>query len=436
MTRQMKTSGVEWIGDIPEKWKTGKLRHLARLKTGNTPSKENGDLYYEGGIFLWIKPEDLNAFSPVLKTKEKLNELGLEFARNVPPYTPLVCCIGSIGKYGISDQIACFNQQINAVIFNEVFIDKKYGLYYISSQKEQHWFYANGNVVKILNTEGQGNIVFPIPPLSEQKAIADYLDAKCAKIDVFIAKQKTVVEKLKEYKQSVITEAVTKGLNPAVPMKSSGVEWIGDIPEKWDVFRIKNVAFLKGRIGWQGLKSDEYQEDGPFLVTGKDFKNGKIDWMSCVHITEERFDEAPEIHIRENDLLITKDGTVGKVAIAKNCPLKVSLNSGVLLIRSKNNSFFDQKFLYYVLCSNIFWMWFLSTLNGNSTIIHLYQEDFSNFRFSLPPLSEQKEIADYLDAKCAKIDAFIAKKQTVIEKMTEYKKSLIYECVTGKREIV
>lgn len=436
MTRQMKTSGVEWIGDIPEKWKTGKLRHLARLKTGNTPSKENGDLYYEGGIFLWIKPEDLNAFSPVLKTKEKLNELGLEFARNVPPYTPLVCCIGSIGKYGVSDQIACFNQQINAVIFNEVFIDKKYGLYYISSQKEQHWFYANGNVVKILNTEGQGNIVFPIPLLSEQKAIADYLDAKCAKIDDFIAKQKTVIEKLKEYKQSVITEAVTKGLNPAVPMKSSGVEWIGNIPKKWNVFRIKNVAFLKGRIGWQGLKSDEYQEDGPFLVTGKDFKNGKIDWMSCVHITEERFDEAPEIHIRENDLLITKDGTVGKVAIAKNCPLKVSLNSGVLLIRSKNNSFFDQKFLYYVLCSNIFWMWFLSTLNGNSTIIHLYQEDFSNFSFSLPPLSEQKEIADYLDAKCAKIDAFIAKKQTVIEKMTEYKKSLIYECVTGKREIV
>lgn len=213
-------------------------------------------------------------------------------------------------------------------------------------------------------------------------------------------------------------------------MKTSGVEWIGNIPKKWNVFRIKNVAFLKGRIGWQGLKSDEYQEDGPFLVTGKDFKNGKIDWMSCVHITEERFDEAPEIHIRENDLLITKDGTVGKVAIAKNCPLKVSLNSGVLLIRSKNNSFFDQKFLYYVLCSNIFWMWFLSTLNGNSTIIHLYQEDFSNFSFSLPPLSEQKEIADYLDAKCAKIDTFIAKQKTVIEKLKEYKQSVITEAVT------
>lgn len=293
-----------------------------------------------------------------------------------------------------------------------------------------------GGTIPSVNNVKLKNFLLPNPPLSEQKAIADYLDAKCAKIDAFIAKQKTVIEKLKEYKQSVITEAVTKGLNPAAPMKTSGVEWIGDIPEKWNVFRIKNVAFLKGRIGWQGLKSDEYQEDGPFLVTGKDFKNGKIDWMSCVHITEERFDEAPEIHIRENDLLITKDGTVGKVAIAKNCPLKVSLNSGVLLIRSKNNSFFDQKFLYYVLCSNIFWMWFLSTLNGNSTIIHLYQEDFSNFSFSLPPLSEQKEIADYLDAKCAKIDAFIAKKQTVIEKMTEYKKSLIYECVTGKREIV
>lgn len=436
MTRQMKTSGVEWIGDIPEKWEINKIKHFFKVLGGATP-KSDEESFWDGGI-VWITPVDIYENQNEIKDSlRKITQSGLKScgAHLLPADSIIVSTRAPIGLIAISKVELCTNQGCKSLVpQGNVF--SKYLLYYLTTQAKVLNEFGRGTTFLELSSFSLSNFKFPYPPLSEQKAIADYLDAKCAKIDAFIAKQKTVVEKLKEYKQSVITEAVTKGLNPAVPMKTSGVEWIGNIPKKWNVFRIKNVAFLKGRIGWQGLKSDEYQEDGPFLVTGKDFKNGKIDWMSCVHITEERFDEAPEIHIRENDLLITKDGTVGKVAIAKNCPLKVSLNSGVLLIRSKNNSFFDQKFLYYVLCSNIFWMWFLSTLNGNSTIIHLYQEDFSNFSFSLPPLSEQKEIADYLDAKCAKIDAFIAKKQTVIEKMTEYKKSLIYECVTGKREIV
>lgn len=436
MTRQMKSSGVEWIGDIPEKWDVCKVINcLLNIGSGTTPQ---GLEYYENEYIPWLNTGDLND-AYIEKTEKSVSEKALSdysVLKRFDKGSVVVAMYGAtVGKLGIVSFPLVTNQACCVMTPNE----KLYNmfLFYLFMAGKTHLISLSlGSGQPNINQNTVKTFDIPFPSFSEQKEIADYLDAKCAKIDTFIAKQKTVIEKLKEYKQSVITEAVTKGLNPAAPMKISGVEWIGNIPKKWNVFRIKNVAFLKGRIGWQGLKSDEYQEDGPFLVTGKDFKNGKIDWMSCVHITEERFDEAPEIHIRENDLLITKDGTVGKVAIAKNCPLKVSLNSGVLLIRSKNNSFFDQKFLYYVLCSNIFWMWFLSTLNGNSTIIHLYQEDFSNFRFSLPPLSEQKEIADYLDAKCAKIDAFIAKKQTVIEKMTEYKKSLIYECVTGKREIV
>ena len=442
----MKTSGVEWIGDIPEKWDVCKTFRLLSMPITDGPHET--PFFVDEGI-PFISAEAISSGSGLINFSNKRGYISEDYYKECcKKYTPQVDDIYMIKSGATTGRVAYVSKDIDfkftiwspLAVFraNKQLSYPKYIYYFLLSdsyqkQIETKWSYGTQQNIGMRNIE---KLFVCIPPLSEQKEIADYLDAKCAKIDDFIAKQKTVIEKLKEYKQSVITEAVTKGLNPAAPMKTSGVEWIGDFPEKWNVFRIKNVAFLKGRIGWQGLKSDEYQEDGPFLVTGKDFKNGKIDWMSCVHITEERFDEAPEIHIRENDLLITKDGTVGKVAIAKNCPLKVSLNSGVLLIRSKNNSVFDQKFLYYVLCSNIFWMWFLSTLNGNSTIIHLYQEDFSNFSFSLPPLSEQKEIADYLDAKCAKIDAFIAKKQTVIEKMTEYKKSLIYECVTGKREIV
>ncbi len=424
MTRQMKNSGVEWIGDIPEKWKTGKLRHLARLKTGNTPSKENGDLYYEGGIFLWIKPEDLNAFSPVLKTKEKLNELGLEFARNVPPYTPLVCCIGSIGKYGVSDQIACFNQQINAVIFNEVFIDKKYGLYYISSQKEQHLFYANGNVVKILNTEGQGNIVFPIPPLSEQKAIADYLDAKCAKIDDFIVKQKTVIEKLKEYKQSVITEAVTKGLNPAAPMKTSGVEWIGDIPEKWNVRKLFQV-FTQVKNKNQGMVETN-------LLS---LSYGKIRQKNI----ETSFGLLPESFETYN--IIDKNDIVLRLTDLQNDQksLRVGLStqrgiitSAYVTMRAKNPHM--ASYLYYLLHTFDIEKGFYGM--GDGVRQGLNWDELKHLSFVLPSLSEQKKIADYLDKKCAEIDSLIEKKQQFLTELATYKKSLIYEYVTGKKEIV
>lgn len=212
--------------------------------------------------------------------------------------------------------------------------------------------------------------------------------------------------------------------------KDSGIEWIGEIPQNWKTLRIKNVAWLKGRIGWQGLKSDEYQETGAYLITGTDFDNGKINWDTCVHITQERFDEAPEIHIIENDLLITKDGTVGKVALALNCPQDVSLNSGVLLIRNTKDIKYNSKYLYYILLSDVFWNWFTSNLNGNSTIIHLYQEQFYNFSFSYPTIDEQQAIADYLDKKCGEIDKVVEAEKSVIEKLKEYKQSIITEAVT------
>jgi len=192
---------------------------------------------------------------------------------------------------------------------------------------------------------------------------------------------------------------------------------------------------LNGRIGWQGLTSAEYKEEGPYLITGTDFKNGRIDWNTCVHITEERYEEAKQIQIRNGDLLITKDGTIGKVAIVSSLDGKASLNSGVLLIRPIKRDLYIIKFMYYVLLSQVFWMWFESTKTGNSTIIHLYQEKFKEFSYALPLLEEQKQIADYLDKKCSSIDKLISNKEKLIEKLTEYKKSLIYECVTGKREI-
>ena len=211
-------------------------------------------------------------------------------------------------------------------------------------------------------------------------------------------------------------------------MKPSGIDWIGEIPRSWNIKRIKYLAQLKGRIGWQGLTSDEYTDVGPFLITGVDFSDGGINWESCVHITEERWAEAPEIHIKNGDLLITKDGTVGKVAIVENLQGKASLNSGVLLIKTSGK--YNKKFLYWTLLSEEFWTWFRLKNAGNSTIVHLYQNDFAEFSYTFPDATEQQAIADFLDKECAQIDSIATDLEKQIALLQQYKKSLITETVT------
>ena len=278
-----------------------------------------------------------------------------------------------------------------------------------------------------------GNTYIPLPPLSEQTKIANFLDKKCAQIDSIIEESKKSIEEYKSWKQSVIFEAVT-GKNLSCKKKDSGIEWLGEIPENFIITRIKHIATLAGRIGWQGLTSQEYSDEGCYLITGINFSNGEINWESCVRVPYSRWEEASQIQIENGDLLITKDGTVGKVAIVNNMPDKTSLNSGVLLIR-QNKKVCSTRFLFWILQSNVFWKWFNYINAGNSTIIHLYQHDFSNFSFPNPSIEIQNEISNYLDAKCAQIDSLISEKQSLIKDLAEYKKSLIFEAVTGKRRV-
>ncbi len=211
-------------------------------------------------------------------------------------------------------------------------------------------------------------------------------------------------------------------------MKDSGVRWIGEIPTSWNAKRIKYMASLKGRIGWQGLTSDEYQDEGAYLITGVDFDNGRIDWENCVHVPMKRWEEAQEIQIQNGDLLITKDGTIGKVAIVSDMPGETSLNSGVLRIIPIEG--YSRRFLYWVIKSDEFWTWFNYKNAGNSTIVHLYQGDFAEFLYAFPSFEEQEAIADYLDAHCAELDSIIADLEKQIETLKVYKKSLITEAVT------
>lgn len=211
-------------------------------------------------------------------------------------------------------------------------------------------------------------------------------------------------------------------------MKESGIDWIGKIPEEWEISKIKFTTQLNGRIGWQGLTSAEYKEEGPYLITGTDFHNGTINFETAVHIDEKRWLEASQIQVENGDLLITKDGTVGKVAIISGLDDKASLNSGVLRIQTIDE--IDRRFLYYVLLSDEFWMWFNYTNSGASTILHLYQNVFDEFTFTFPQKNEQQKIADFLDKKTAQLDKAKALLEEQIQKLKDYRASLIYETVT------
>lgn len=207
-TVPMKDSGVEWIGEIPEGWSVCRIKRVAEIVTGNTPSKASGGLNYSDDGLMWVKPDNLLGNVPVKDTSEHLSDDGCMLAKVVPANTPLTCCIGTIGKVGYSEKAVAFNQQINAICFEES-VDTRFGLYCLMAQDEQQKCFANGNVLKILNAEAQGRLFIAIPSLSEQRIIAEHLDMQCQMIDENCAANNVTIQKLKEYRQSLIYEAVT-----------------------------------------------------------------------------------------------------------------------------------------------------------------------------------------------------------------------------------
>jgi len=190
----------------------------------------------------------------------------------------------------------------------------------------------------------------------------------------------------------------------------------------WTRTTIKQSSYLKGRIGWQGLRASEFTRDGPYLITGTDFKDdGTIDWNSCYHVSMQRYEQASNIHVKNGDLLITKDGTIGKVAYVLSCPEKALLNSGVFLLRCSDGSY-DHRFMFHLLRSPIFDEFLRVNLAG-STIHHLYQHIFEGFEFPIPDINEQKAIANVLDV----VDEDISKTESLIIKLKAVKQGMLHD---------
>ena len=429
---ELKDSGIPWIGQIPKHWEIKRLKFiLNERKENNKPVKtdfilsltnEKGVIpYSEKGAQGNISKDDITGYKLAYPNDIILNSMNVV-----------------IGSVGLSSYFGAISPVYYALYSKENSNIKFYNYIFQTSVFQNSLKGLGNGILEIrmrIPMSNLNNVFLPLPPLNEQKEIAEFLDKKCEIIDKRLSNLERKIKSLKEYKKSLISECVTKGLNPKnMEFKDSGIPWIGQIPKHWKISKIKYECFLKGRIGWQGLTTAEYIEEGAYLVTGVDFLNGNIDWQNCVRVSEWRFNQAPEIQIKNNDLLITKDGTVGKIALTKDTPKQATLNSGVMLIRPKNKNYYE-KFLFYILSSDQFWLWFSYINSGNTTIIHLYQNSFDNFSFTIPPLNEQKEIAEFLDKKCEKIDRLNENYTKQITALKEYKKSLIYECVTGKKEI-
>ncbi len=274
------------------------------------------------------------------------------------------------------------------------------------------------------------------PPLEVQNSIVEYLDKKNSEIEKFIRNKERLIEILEDQKKSEITRIIVEGVEGNEALKELDQTDIPYMPFKnksSEIKRLKYLASLKGRIGFHGLKTSDFTNEGPFLITGTDFIEGRINWDTSVHITMKRYKENPYIQLKEGDFLITKDGTIGKTAIVDNLPYEASLNSGVMLVRSLRGEFLN-KYLFWIINSRIFDEFVEITKTG-STVMHLYQHSFGNFKIPIPDLNTQGLIVQEIELVISKLNSAISKAQKEIAAIKEYREALITDLVTGKKQV-
>lgn len=425
--RKMKDSGVAYIGDIPINWDVIRNKNAfsctKQLIGNQSTCTQLLSLTTRG-----VKEKDIN--NPEGKLPESFDTYQYVNANDI------VMCLFDLDVSAVFSGLSNFNGMISPayrVLTCKNNLVPKFADYwfrYISDgRKFNH--YAK-NIRYTLNYEDFSSLPIIYPPYETQHRIADYLDAKCSKIDEIIEKEGQVIEKLKAYKLSVITEAVTKGLNPDVEMKDSGVRFVSTIPIMWE--NRKMLSILSMRVIDGPHESPELFDDGIPYISATAIGNGKINFsLMRGYISEEYCDICDKRYVPQiNDILVIKLGaSTGQVAMVETTR---RFNIWVPLAAVRCNDQAVAKFIYYAFQSDYFlkqmelsWTFGTQQTLGVKTIERL--------RIILPSMCEQQAIANYLDKKCTQIDNTIAKKQATIEKLIAYKKSLIYEVVTGKKEV-
>lgn len=412
-----KDSGIAWIGEIPEGWNLTKYKFFARSGMGETILSEQ---LVEKGIPVYSATQEEKVFGYVNQSNVELKKGDLV----IPARGNSIGCVTFI-----KDDIATCTQTTIYSKLRDIY--SKFLYYYCWGLKDHLFEFDDTAIPQITVKQVQNNPV-PLPNKQEQQKIADYLDEKCGAIDKTIETEEKVIEKLKEYKQSLITETVTKGLDKSAPMKDSGIPWIGQIPQHWEVKRLKRIAtsFAKGK----GITKEEVVEDGTVSCVryGEIYSKYNNKFDSCFSKTKVEFLPTPQ-YFSYGDILFAGTGElieeIGKniVYVGKEQCLA---GGDIIVLRHQENPIF----LNYALGSS-YSQAQKSYGKIKLKVVHISESSIGNILIALPTREEQKAIANYLDNKCAEIDKAIADKEQVIEKLTEYKKSLIYECVTGKRMV-
>ena len=421
--RQMKDSGIEWIGKIPETWEVTKLNTLYTQRNEKVSDRDYPPLSV---TMKGILPQLETAAKTDNGDDRKLVCIG-DFAINsrsdrrgscgISPYEWSVSLINTILKP---------RGEMNPHYYN--------WLFHSSLFSDEFYKWGHGIVDDLWTTRWQEmrNITVPSPTLSIQQRIASYLDEKCGEIDSLIALQEQMIEKLKAYKQSVITEAVTKGLDPNAKLVPSGIDWIGDIPEG---VKFVKLFMLTSKIGSgstpRGGSSIYVKEGIKFLRSQNVYCEG-FDLSDVAYITEDIDEEMSGTRVKIGDVLLNiTGGSIGRCYYVDETLGRANVNQHVSIIRPTK---IETKYLKYYLQSDCGQKQ-IALLQTGGNREGLSAAALSQFTIVYPPLSEQRSIASYLDSKCSDIDRLIALKQQKIASLKDYKKSVIYEAVTGKTEI-
>ena len=423
MSREMKDSGIAWIGEIPKGWIRAKYRYSGVFTKGKLPNEQNIECLGK----------------PIIGASEMLGKECRNFSldTNIPTCQKqdvLILWDGANAGIVANNCDGIVSSTVVKYECTDENFDSQF-LFYLFKNGE-HFFKSkvNGTTIPHMNQKYIDEYLCIHPPLPEQQKIAEFLDRKCAKIDELMALQEKMIEELKAYKQAVITEAVTKGLNPNAPMKDSGIAWIGEIPEHWEVCRVKNLCNLISKGATPSTIDGEAYKGSVRFIKCENIVDNKLIDNSQYYISSEINNVMKRSQLVENDVLFVIAGaTIGKTAIVKKEFIPSNTNQAVSFIRLIDYN--KAKLLWYILQSKVIQtpLWINAVQSAQP---NLSMEDLGNFTIIVPNTTEQQQIADYLDRKCAEIDELVAVKQQKIETLKEYKKSLIYEYVTGKKEVI
>ncbi len=423
MSREMKDSGIAWIGEIPKGWKVELIgNQVKEVCCPNIDCKENNALQFKMGSIISkskgnskYTPETLEGYNVVDKGVIMLNGLNLSFDF-------ISQRIGLVKERGVITSTYIAIKPTNS-------IDSEFLTYLFKAYDNCKVFHSMGKGLRQTLSYGElKKYQLLYPNIKEQQKIAEFLDRKCGEIDELVALQEKMIDELKAYKQSVITEAVTKGLNPNAPMKDSGIEWIGEIPEHWEVVQTRRIVYshLQGYYD-----SDGYSYSGYRLLRITDLLgNGNLTLKNAPFVKE-----TPKIGdfiLKQGDFCFARTGGAGNFGFVSEDIEPAVFASYLIRFRFMGQS---NNYLHYYFLSSCFLSEVYSSIHGGVNQ-NIHADNIKNTHISIPPLSEQQQIADYLDKKCADIDELVAVKQQKIDSLKEYKKSLIYEYVTGKKEVI